>query len=569
MKNPSLPFAHKFKYIACLMLCLPALAFSLFFLFHDYEYLSHWFFSLNDCFYRSAYWQQDFFTERVKSAGNRFCIPALLISGGMSAYALFRISKKVKKTLRTHVAVNSGEWVSHGLLALSGIVLWMYSNAATRPAYDEIFSAVHSAGAHPFQALSYYMAPNNHVLFNVLNSVLFFSIEDKLWSGRLLSLAGFLVMQQIAFLLLKQKMPLAFAFGAALLLSLTLPTLGFAAQARGYSLHLAAGWVTLLALYQYLKTGHSAWTAWLALGIFTGYATLPSFLYYHGALVGFGVCWQTYHRKIDVVFWKYQLAAIGLVFLFYLPALSFSGLGAFTENKWVKIEDKSLQEFLPQFTGLFRFFMHYGLSGLFEKSTPALYLLYLLPVGLFFSKNKEQRAIAGFYLLLWGAVIITVIGMKKIPFSRNLIIQYSIGLSIIAYTLYMVFAAGARRLKKESLKPLLYFAVIVGLVIGLLLRFPRLAGEQLYFNRANDLYEMHRRDMAAHLPPDATTAFSDQSFYWYYLCRKNGYRVHLCAQGDETYFVKRISEPLPESVIAGFETVVLLESDGYEILKRK
>ncbi|MBX2928717.1 MAG: hypothetical protein KF852_12855 [Saprospiraceae bacterium] len=252
-----------------------------------------------------------------------------------------------------------------------------------------------------------------------------------------------------------------------------------------------------------------------------------------------------------------------------LPALAFSGLGAFTDNKWARMEDKSLQEFLPQFIGLFRFFMQYGFSGLFEKSTPALYLLYLLPMGLFFSKNKEHRAIAGFYLLLWGAVVALVIGMKKIPFSRNLIIQYSIGLSIIAYTLYIMFAAAARRLKTGALKPLLYFAVIGGLGIGLAIRFPRLAGEQLYFNRANDLYEMHRRDMAAHLPPDAVIAFSDQSFYWYYLCQKNGYQVHLCPQGDETYFVKRISEPLPESVIAGFETVVQLESDGYEILKRK
>ena len=166
-----------------------------------------------------------------------------IIPGAPTGGYFYSIENKGAQLYSGMIAATSqgkGEFGFRALLAATGVALWVFSNGATRPAYDEIFSAVHCAGAHPFQALSYYMLPNNHVFFNTLNSLSFWA-EDKVWSGRLLSLAAFLVFQQLVFLWLRRKMPLAQALGAALLLSLAFPTLGFASHARGYGLHLMAG----------------------------------------------------------------------------------------------------------------------------------------------------------------------------------------------------------------------------------------------------------------------------------------------------------------------------------------
>src|SRR5207247_1577156 len=78
------------------------------------------------------------------------------------------------------------------LCLAAGTYGWFLGNAAAKPAYDEVFSAQNIAGVHPFQAASYYMLPNNHIFFNLLNGTLFHGATDKVASGRVLSLLCYL-----------------------------------------------------------------------------------------------------------------------------------------------------------------------------------------------------------------------------------------------------------------------------------------------------------------------------------------------------------------------------------------
>jgi len=63
-------------------------------------------------------------------------------------------------------------WLA-GVLML-GAGLWAWGATQVPPAYDEVFSAVYCAGNESLLATwSYYILPNNHVLFNLLNGGLF------------------------------------------------------------------------------------------------------------------------------------------------------------------------------------------------------------------------------------------------------------------------------------------------------------------------------------------------------------------------------------------------------------
>lgn len=557
-------------YLPALLASSGAIFFAGYYLSHDYEALVAKYLALGSCFYKAEVWSQQFFAYQIKSQGNAWNVLALVVGVVLAWYCIRRLRTQALPlpSNADHPAPGHWDLGLRVLLLMSGMLSWWFSHSLTRPAYDEIFSAVHCAGMHPFQTVSYYMLPNNHLLFNALNSLLPLSPEDKVMSGRLISLLAFLGTQQIAFSVLKQKMPSPAALGTVLLLSLSLPTLGFASQARGYSLQLLAGWSVVAGLWRYFGKGDQVAIRWLLLGIVAGYALLPSFLFFHVAVVLFAVVMQWHSGRWDGHFWKYQLLAGAFVFMFYLPALSFSGLEALIGNKYVLADDKSLREFAGQFFGLSDFFMNYAFSSVFtEKTYPVLYALYLLPLTLLFSKNKENRALAVFYSLMWLSVICIVLGMKKIPFSRNLIVQYSIGLSVIAYSFYYWLQEAGRRWDAQKAAMALFSGSIIATSLIFGMRFPKIAGEQLYFNRANELYEANSRGQAT-LPIDVPVAFSHESFYWYYLRLQSGGKARLCPSGDEPFLVKRSSESLPKSLLNNYEKYAQPEGDGYEIWKK-
>ncbi len=58
-----------------------------------YNDLVKWFTDLNLCFYRNRYWASGFFTEKIKAAGNAYCISAMVISLGGILLSLGRVNK--------------------------------------------------------------------------------------------------------------------------------------------------------------------------------------------------------------------------------------------------------------------------------------------------------------------------------------------------------------------------------------------------------------------------------------------------------------------------------------------
>ncbi len=151
-----------------------------FYIFSGYDSLVKWYIGLNDCFYKKETWANDFFTPHVKESGNVYCIIALLLSVAGTGFILKRI-KKTSWQLRQDLIIRIGAWdvlcAGICLAVITGFWLWGWPQAL--PSSDEIFSASNCAGIHPFQTISYYMLPNNHIFFNLLNNILFHSFSNK------------------------------------------------------------------------------------------------------------------------------------------------------------------------------------------------------------------------------------------------------------------------------------------------------------------------------------------------------------------------------------------------------
>ena len=159
---------------------LAVIVFCFFYIFSSYDYLCHWYLGLGGHINRMESWTADFFTPVTRAAGNRYCIAAIAIAGLGLVYVYNCLrAKEQMQGLGIHFRLDMRGALSLAGCIFAGSLMWVQGNLSVKPSNDEVFSAVACAGMHPFQTLSYYMAPNNHILFNLLNNLVFHAAADK------------------------------------------------------------------------------------------------------------------------------------------------------------------------------------------------------------------------------------------------------------------------------------------------------------------------------------------------------------------------------------------------------
>lgn len=537
--------------------------FCLFYLAHDYASVAHWYLNINDCFYSSETWQQNFFTPNVKYAGDKWCVLALVICL-LWAVALIR-NRQSSQVVKREYKIPLGNVGWSLAIVFTGIALWSYSNLLLNPAYDEVFSAVNISSLPPFQSWSYYMLPNNHILFNLLNNQALVFISDRVVTGRVLSLFAYLGTLLLVFAwlwsVLKHRI---FAFLIVLTIAVQLPTMGFGAQARGYEIELFSGWLAFTGLYKYIVSGDHRWLWWYAIATWVGYTVLPSFLYFHLGLLLFTFLWRG-AKGASIPFLKYTIIALTCVFFFYLPALCFSGIESFTDNKYVTPAFSTFAQFWDDFPSRFTHYIGWGLSFIFEEENPLNYVLFLLPCLLLAARSRYDKMLGVFYMLQWIVFIAMVIVMQRFPFKRNLIIHYSISLCFLLYTIYLFAAFLAERFRLLPIRLIVFALLVFPVTAHLALGFKANAPSMLYGPDNNELYRENKKSVAS-LTTVNTIAFSEESFYWFYLYMKRGPHVQRCTMGGEQYFVKRSFEGLPPR----YSQYHLCQKyfDDYELYKR-
>ena len=240
-------FTGKIFPAAGLLFFVLVMGFCAFYVSTGYYHLVSWYTGLNNCFYRHGQWTTDFFSNKTKDAGNLFCIPAFIIALAGAWLMIRKLKAGYKRpTEYLEISLRKADVAVAALLVLLSVVAWFWATTLAFPSNDEVFSAVNCAGLHPFQTVSYYMLPNNHLFYNFINNLLFHFVADKVASGRFLSLLFYLAIVLVTFSWLRGLLKSRWlAFLIVVALALQFPVWGFASQARGYELVTLASWLAL------------------------------------------------------------------------------------------------------------------------------------------------------------------------------------------------------------------------------------------------------------------------------------------------------------------------------------
>ena len=578
MQNDFIPRqspTHQQRLFYCFLLvylCL-ALSFSIFFILSDRSYLINWFAGLSSCLFGKEDWASHYFTPATKAAGNWFCVFAIIISiaGFIYAYIRFRIAKPLGQKDKLFVISKlEKRWIVACCVVVAGF--WFLGNSIISPAMDEVFSADQYASLHPLQTISYYISPNNHLFFNLINSVFTHLGCNGVISGRLLSLACYLLIAVIGFIILKRfTNNNAMAFMGAIIVAVQFPVWGFAVQARGYELLSLIQLVALSSLIVYTNNNSKDWLIINSVTCIVGYATLPSFMYYHFAQLVFMFLLIPFWKKEGFYFWVQQIIVIFMVFLFYLPAFCFSGMGAITNNRFVSALPGSYDNYLNGLLPILRSYVNYcfgdNYANLMGPIRPLLIVIFFLPLTLFWAKRSSVSfRLALFYVLMIGIFIGMILLMKRYPYHRTLTGHFTILLLLDVYAIYRLisylFASKARIIAGWIVFPAM---LIASLGVFIKQSKKNLSGS-LYFYDVNGTYNTIDQGIKK-IPAGQDIAVSENSFYWYYMGRNEGYRVNKCIIGNENYLIKSEDEPIPPFMRGSYK--LYAKVDDYEILKRE
>ena len=544
---------HKIKSVVAkllaaklLLFLVAVMVFSIFYLLSGYKSLVVWFTGLGGCFYRQEYWTHDFFTPSVKAAGNVYCTIALVIAivGLLPTYGLL-IKKGKWDVDKTTVTINVADIFLATVCIVVAVISWQWGSRLIVPTYDEVFSAQNCAGMHPFQTIAYYMLPNNHIFFNLLNNVFFHSFADKVVSGKLISQACYCAVILVVFIWMKSLLQNRWlAALAATVMAIQFPVWGFGFEARGYELLGLLEWVAFIAIFRYLAIGDKRWLWIMALASAAGYFTIPTFLYFHVTVVAFACITQMMRKQLDLTFWKYQVITMAAVFMLYLPCLCFSGYKSITANQYVT--GQGYHALVATILPTFQNYSDYCFGNIIAGHYWFDLLLFFLPLCLlFYRNNKNAFSLGEFYILLWGGAFLLTLAMKIFPIDRALIGHFSITLALVVYTIYLLLGSLQERLRLKLLRPLLLPVLLVLAGINFVKKDKQYAGFYICHFEMNPWHDTIINDGINIIPAGSTIAFSDESFYWYYLCRNMGYKTRKCIQGNETWFVKSAGEAFP------------------------
>jgi len=562
-------FERKIMPFVLLLFLALVFAFCAFYLFTGYYHLVNWYNGLNDCYYKKDSWTTNFFTNKLKDQGNVFCITGMLIAVVGGFYVKRYIDQK-KRVLPEQVVITV-KWIDvalAGVLLLVTTIAWLWGSSLVYPSNDEVFSAVNCAGIHPFQTMSYYMLPNNHILFNLINSIVFHSYGDKVASGRVISLVCYWGIALVSFSWLKSLLRNRWlALIAAVALCFQFPIWGFGAQARGYELLALMEWGAFISLFKYLFSGEPKWLHIYVVACGLGYFTVPSFLSFHLGICLFALLYQAFSRSLDVRFWKFQAAGMLFVFLLYLPCLCFSGRGAMVGNQFI-MAYQTRAEFLASIVPMAQNYLDYLFFNLITPNHELDFLLFLLPLCLlFFRKNKFAMSIGLFYIAMWVAVILLTVKMKIFPFDRSLTGQFSISLCIIVYTVYLLLTSLSEKIKLLFIGQILFSLFLILLIANYIKNGKDNMNHYLCHFQVNVWYDLMLRDCVRAVPPGSSIAFSDESFYLRYLFTQNGYKTSKCTSGGEAYFVQSKDDPTLPDITSNYAQ--FKDTNGFIIYKKR
>lgn len=536
---------QKVKYIRYFLIVLVPIVvahFSIWYWSLDHQDLVVWYKDLNPNFYRSTDWGNTFFTPTVKSQGNWWCLVTLLATF-IWAYIVWQYPcPKISKLKTTRKSV-----MIYGAIAIFAVIMSIIANAHSVYGTDEIFSALNFASIPLFQSASYYALPNNHILFNFINRLLFFWRDNLVYTGRIISLICYAITLCASWYFLKKFIKSYWITGGSLIIiALAFPVWGFSGQARGYEMLLLFSVLSLISFWEYWVENRKDRLLLYSVCNVGGILTIPTYLYWWVGLLLAALLFMVLNKKIDKAFIKTSLLSFIITLILSLPFLTFSGISAMSESRWIRHEDVDSLTFLFQLNKT-----HY-FNGLFGEwfcflSPNVLYglVLVLFPFILIILLKKDKRFryfIISYFTLLIAFVLIAVL-MRKLPFYRNMIAHSYLVILFILITLSVLFST-------RILKMFLGVLILMAIPFFTYYNFKRIP-EDLYYYGVTSYYNK-LYGSKTEIKQNSTVYLDDESFFWWYVVRTKyidkGVRIDYnnFRFNNQDYCIVPINSSIPE-----------------------
>lgn len=557
-------------------LLLPLLAlvgciwFCIYYLTNGYDHLLRDFREMHGCFYRSETFEAQYFSPAVKDAGNRWCkvglaVCGLLLSGlGWTAFK--------GKTIRFSEAFAKKDGYAVMTLCAFAFTAWLWGFVRAQPAYDEVFSAINVAGEGPALAIRYYMLPNNHVLFNVLNSLLPGDGSDKVFTGRILSgVAHFGTVAMLYCWLRNRDLSTGWAFFFGAVLLLFYPIWAFSCQARGYSIYLFCCWAALVSLDAYFRKSEVFFLLVHLLAAFVGFAVMPAYLYWHLGMLCYSFCAFSFFRKDKnrlFSFLKMQLVLAAVVFLFYLPSIVTSGLAAYTKNPYVTPHAGPFREFFKVFLEAFDDAIRYSFASDIDGTSVVYLFAFCLPLLAWPFCNKEGKRAALQFFVFWAVFCVMQLGLtRRWPFMRNMVAHCSLFAAVFPVVFYHTVQRLSGRFRVSRAVPALLTGTLLLLTGVHYLRFMKDHLNDLYYNSLSKSYTGAFAPVDV-IPADARVWYSDESFFPHFLLLGRKIPASHCAEGDYNFLVlDHRLEKLP-AALESIPKTEIFRNEQYVVYRR-
>lgn len=545
------------KKILCILtglFCFLAIIFNIYYLSRTHQSLLSDYFNLNPCFYKSSTFAQNFFNENTKSSGNIFSVIALIINF-ILLYILLNKYKRFNIEAKTEIKIqfSRSDFIYYFAIISFSFTAWLYGVIKVPVSYDEVFSAMQAAGLPLFQTISYYMLPNNHIGFNALNNIFFFWTDDRVLSGKIISLLAFVCWNIAGFVALNKLIgSKSIALLGTLALALQFPVWGFAFEARGYELYGLCLFISFLSLAAYAKSSDNHWLLLNALVSVAGYICLPTFMYMHLCQIFFGIWLALRSKKIPVNYFTWQFYISAGTFLLYLPALCYSGINAFTQNKYMQVVDISYFDFiLKTLQGLSSYF-NYAISNNSTGKISIGILIGVLPLLLLFNKKFRHKEFLILFILLCLATFVLIIIMRRHPFHRNLAGHGYIMLFVAIYVVYFLLNLLGQYIKNNKLVIYGMHILLITVISFSLLKNPKQFNFFLYFDDLN-LNKENALQIIEKIPAGSSITCSDGCFFYPYWARQKNVKYIKCGLNQASYFLINSYEPLPDNLLNQYE----------------
>ncbi len=283
--------------------------------------------------------------------------------------------------------------------------------------YDEAWTYINFTDKGLLSSISYYPAPNNHVLYSVLTNLTNYLPFNQTINIRLPSIFISAFSTFIFYLVFRKMFNNRIAIYITAIFSFLYAIVYYGYLARGYSLVVLAFIICFYGSSRLLDLTLDKNIQWkyyfyLSFGAVLGLYSIPSFLYPYFALTTFLAFNFVYHNdKKGLVNLLISILATTIVtIIIYSPILIVSGLESMSNNGGVQI--------ISRFDVASRLYQHFKetLQFLFYYEWILLLIIFLSVFSLIKVKNNPKIKLA-IYIILISPLILLI--HSTIPFERT------------------------------------------------------------------------------------------------------------------------------------------------------